>query len=212
MKFKTVTLGNGATEIINVDSPPSLIRRGVLSLKVTEKGKLVTTPVYIVEYAKEQGGVDLVSVFAIKKGSTVPEKDFEVVTEELKYKDSTFLGKFANNMLKNQKNIPEKRTVRVKPPLFIAPVVIGVGTFTGKIERGFYERERDRFKMIGNKEMAVEYGSNTGVFIGLNSVKWEKTYVNAGDLVQDFVADKQLWFDFGAQNKPQFKSESHGQI
>lgn len=204
MKLKEITLGNNTMQLVSVDTPPKLIRRGVLSMVLADnKQEKVAKPIYIVEYAEELGGTDLVSVYGVKANSKVVEKDYEVIVEKQSYGKDTFLGELANKV--HGKNLPDKRVVRTKPPLFIAPVVIGVGTFTGKTELGFYERAKDRFVTTGTG-VGVEYGKNTGVFIGLNSIKWEKTFINASDTLQSFVADKTLWFDIAT---PQFKSETH---
>lgn len=208
MKLKELTLGNNSMQVVNVDTPPTLIRRGVLSM-VTKQGMLqevVVKPIYIVEYAEEVGGVDLVSVFGLKANSKMPEKDYEVIIQKQGFKTTTFLGDLASKV--KGKDLPEKKVIRTKPPLFIAPVVTGVNTFTGKTELGFYEREKDRFITTATGA-GIEYGENTGVFVGLSSVKWEKTFVNAGDTVQSFVADKLLWFDLVSPDIPQFKSETH---
>lgn len=211
MNFKEITLGDGTVTLISVDSTPNLIRRGVLTLTVEEEGQKVKKPIYIVELAEENGGgADIVSVYGIKANSNVVQKDYEEIIVKAGYKETTELAKVASKVLKARKGgVPQKRELRTKPPLFLAPVVESIGTFTNVVERGFFEREPDRFRMEDGKPY-IQYGKNTGVFIGLNSIKWEKAYVNARELADRYITDKELWFDFGTKNQPQFKSETYG--
>lgn len=207
MNFKEVTMGDGNIELIDVDTPPKLIRRGVLSMKQVEKGKEVLKPIYVIEHAEELGGADIVAVYRVKENSKPVVKDFQSVETRFKYRESTFLGGLANKKLEAQKEVPVKRKVENKPPLFLAPITLGVGTFTGKLERGFYEREQDRF-VLDNGKPKIQYGENTGVFIGLDSVKWDKAFVNAGDSINQYVQDKLIWFDLQNAGKHPFKSDS----
>lgn len=205
MEFRQVTMGEGQVELVDVTTPPKLIRRGVLSMKTVEKGKEVLKPIYIVEHAEEQGGADIVSVYTVKEGSQPPIKDFETIERKFKYKEGTYLGKLANRLLGD--SAPVKKVVEDKPPLFLAPVTYAKGTFTGNFERGFYEREKDRFTVSEGK-MKIIYGDNTGVFIGLDSVKWDKAYVDAGDLTSKYVQDKMLWFDLNVSGQFPMKSDA----
>lgn len=193
MNFKEITLGNGEQSVIDVDAPPKLIRRGALSIKNAKGEK---DPIYIVELAEETGDVDIVRVYKAKKGMHPPMKDFEVVEKEPKFAGETKLGEMANLLLKKQ-SPKKKRTYVDNPPLFIAPIQYSEDTFTGKYGKGFYERTKDQFVNRDGKP-AIAYGKNTGVFIGLDSIHWDKAYVDASSIVQDFVSDKELWFNLGS--------------
>lgn len=194
MQFKEVKLSNGAGEIIDVSATPKLIRRGVLSVKSNESGEEVSKPIYVVELAEEATGSDIASVYRVKPGSNPPIKDFDREEKELKYRESTYLGKLANASLKKAGKKQRKVEVVEKPPLFLAPVTTAINTFTGELERGFFEREKDQLTIDSGKVKMV-YGQETGVFIGLKLIMWEKAFVNTGDLVSQYIQDKAIWFD-----------------
>lgn len=211
MKYTEIQVGDGQSTLLDVKSKPALIRRGTLTMRVKAKDSLISKveekPVYIVELAEEPYGTNIVSVFSavqVGKGDhLVVQKAYTETITQPSFKNTTFLGKVAQKV--HEKNLKPKRIVTTKPPVFLAPVVPGVDTFTREEGLGFYEREPDKF-VIKDGQPTIEYGKNTGVFICLNSIKWDKAYVNAGQLIQDYVADKQLWFNLGG-DKPQFKSE-----
>lgn len=192
MRFKEITLGNGDKKILDVDAPPKLIRRGTYKLE-DNKGRAV--PFYIIELAEEAGDVDLARVYAVKKDSNPPMKDFDVQEVKPAYRGGTTLGRIANERLRKQKPKSQRKIID-KPPLFIATIQEGIDTFTGGYGRGFYERAKDEFRNGGGKPV-IQYGQNTGVFISLNSVEWEKAYVDASSLVKDYITDKELWFNLG---------------
>lgn len=211
MKYTEIQVGDGQNVLLDVTSTPTLIHRGTLTMKVKSRDGLVNKveerPIYIVELAEEPHGANVVSVFtAVQEGTedhVVVQKAYTENITKPAFKGTTFLGKVAQKV--HEKNLKPKREVTTKPPVFLAPVVMGVDTFTQEHGLGFYEREPDKFVMKDGQP-SIEYGKNTGVFICLNSIKWGKAYVNAGQVIQDYVADKQLWFNLGG-NKPQFKSE-----
>nr|DAI05888.1 MAG TPA: hypothetical protein [Herelleviridae sp.] len=203
MNFTEVISPNGDSSLIDVTNPPILIRRGTLSIKTKIDNKAVEKAIYIVELAEETSGTDVVSVYKAKTINGVVQKDF--VTEEVKqgYKSTTFLGDLAQKV--KGSDLRGKRYISTKPPLFLAPVVFGKDTFTGVEERGFYEREEDRH-VIQDGKPAIQFGDNTGVFIGLSSIKWERVYVDMNDVAKGYLANKQVWFNLEGNN-PQFKSE-----
>lgn len=211
MKYTEIQVGDGQSTLLDVKSKPALIRRGTLTMKVKSRDSLISKveekPVYIVELAEESYGTSVVSVFsAVQERSgdhVVVQKAYTENITKPSFKGTTFLGKVAQKV--HEKSLKPKRVVTTKPPVFLAPVVMGVDTFTQEHGLGFYEREPDKFVMKDGHP-SIEYGKNTGVFICLNSIKWDKAYVSAGQLIQDYVADKQLWFNLGG-TKPQFKSE-----
>lgn len=198
--YTEITVGDGQTTLLDVNSSPKLIRRGVLTMKVKSRElgmrKMIEKPIYIVEVAEEGYGTSIASVFqAVQEGegdNIVVQKAYKESITQQAFKESTFLGKVAQKV--HSKNLKPKRVVTTNPPVFLTPIVLGTDTFTGMSGLGFYEREPDRF-VIHDGKPTIEYGKNTGVFICLNSVKWEKVYVSAGQIVQDYIADKQLWFN-----------------
>lgn len=193
MNFIEASL-NGYRTLIDTESTPTLIRRGVLSLK-TDKG---LQAIYIIEHAEEKESDDIVSVYAVKKDSNPPVKDFEAKEVYYKYRESTLLGKLANQVFSKKLSKPEEK-VEEKPPLFLAPITEGTDTITEVEGPGFYEREPDKFRIKEGKPF-VEYGENTGVFIGLNSIKWEKAFVQTRGLLEDYIRDKEIWFDMNLES------------
>lgn len=205
MNFVEVTNPNGEASLIDVNNPPTLIRRGVLSLKTKVNDTVEEKPIYIVELAEELSGTDIVSVYKVKAIDGTVQKDYIEERVTPKFKSTTFLGELAQKV--KGKSIKEQRRVETKPPLFLAPVVNGVDTFTGIEGRGFYEREEDRHILLPDGKPGIAYGDNTGVFIGLSSIRWDKVYVDVDSIAKGYLSQKQIWFNLEGQ-KPQFRSET----
>lgn len=203
MNFTEIISPDGSSSLVDVMSPPVLIRRGTLSIKTKQDGKVAEKAIYIVELAEELSGTDVIAVYKAVTIDGVVQKDYTEKVIKQGYKESTFLGELAQAV--KGKNLKERRTVETKPPLFLAPITLGVDTFTGLEEKGFYEREEDRH-VIQDGRPAIKFGDNTGVFIGLSSIKWEKVYVDMNDVTKGYLANKQIWFNLEGNN-PQFKSE-----
>ena len=205
MNFTEVISPNGEASLIDVNNPPTLIRRGVLSIKTKVNNEVKETPVYIVELAEELTGTDVVSVYKVKEIGDSIQKDYIEEKVTPRFKSTTYLGELAQKI--KGRSIKEQRRVETKPPLFLAPVVNGIDTFTGIEGKGFYEREEDRHILLPDGKPGIAYGDNTGVFIGLSSIKWDKAYVDVESITKGYLSQKQIWFNLDGQ-RPQFRSEA----
>ena len=85
--------------------------------------------------------------------------------------------------------VKEKR--KVNPPLYIADIEEGIDTFDGKRKLGFYDRIPDKIYMLQNKVIKTEHSDRTGIFIGLDRIKWFKSYVPF-DSVVDIANQKRV--------------------
>jgi hypothetical protein len=185
---------NDWTELINPNTDVlRYIKKGVLYVR--------KEPFYVVELVKENQ-VAYVIVYKVHPGTEDNPKKAatEVVVTNGKYSTRSTLAQLASRYF------PSKKTTKwiPKPPVFIAPVVPNQkDTFTGKYESGFFEREEDRFDVIGGEKKFIR-GENTGVFIGLSSINWEDGYsIPTESLVKALVEyqTKDDFFDFTGNNQ-----------
>lgn len=154
---------------------------------ITKEPIMYNKPIYIVEHLVDPTSFDVVIVYSIKDNSKPPVKAFDEVKYETQYKGSTSLGALAN-----QVGIKTKRkSIQERPPLFVTPVLQGVDTFTGQEGMGFFEREKDNFRASGK----VIEGAQTGVFITLDSVTWNHTFVPAHNVLSDYLTVRDVWFN-----------------
>lgn len=170
-------------ELLTLDKTPKIIRRGVL--RVAKK------PIYIVELIEDDEEVEpYVVVYDVQPGSNPPEKAFNRKEINKGFKNTTVLGELA----KKQFRVKKKYKAVENPPLFMAPIIDGTGTFTQQFGRGFYEREKDVLKLTesGNR---VIYGAPTGVFINLSSIDWIKAFIATEDIIKEQNAMRTLWYD-----------------
>lgn len=170
-------------EIEKLDSIPRMVYVGTLT--VNKK------PMYIVEVLEEFQGANpqYVTVYEVEKGSNPPIKAYKRERVTRKYKASTELGKLASMMFKPK--VTERKVTN--PPLFLTDIVEGQDTFTGKFGRGFYEREKDSIT-ISDGSPKVIHGQSTGVFIGLDSIAWNKITIAPDDILLEYEARKALWY------------------
>lgn len=175
---------------------PNVLRRGVLSLKVKKDKTLLNKesyelkPIYVVELMQENEQLSFVTVYEPHPNSNPVIKAYEKVKKKKSFSTETKLGQIANSTIK----IPEKVIYQDKRPLFMAPVMDGVDTFTKVRGRGFYEREKDGIVVSGVGATFKE-GKATGVFIGLDTIVWKDTVVLTSDILKQFEVNKQIWFN-----------------
>lgn len=180
--------------MINLDPNDLMyIKRGVLYVE--------KKPYYIVDLIKEQG-MSYVMVYRVHPGTDDNPKKLaqELSVKEQVFSNNTRLGQLANAI------IPSKvaKTWVVKEPVFMAPVLpVGLNTFTGQEESGFYEREEDKMTVQGGEKRMVR-GKNTGVFIGLSSIVWEeKIHIPTSSLLQsltNYQQQQDIFYDLQGNN------------
>lgn len=154
-------------------------------------------PVYIIDMLEESDGVkDYVTVYEAhrprftEQGEEVkPTKAYDRVPREIgAYRPTTVLGKIASKAFPSKKKV----TLEERPPLFMAEIVEGIDTMTGKEGLGFYEREKDEVT-LNEKGVNRKHGELTGVFISLDSITWEKVRVPSDDIIDEYLARKYLY-------------------
>lgn len=161
-------------------------------------------PVYIVEYYDDGTSDTYVSVFnvaevsrkenASREAKKYPRKAYEVRNIKKGFAGNTVLSDLAAKIYK-----PKEYTREVdKPPMFVAPIQYGKDTFQENEGMGFYERTKDRFvrKTKGSKDVSIEPGNQTGVFISLDSIDWRKKSVPTNDIINSYQSRKSLWSRF----------------
>lgn len=180
---------------------PSSVRTGVLYVDkpapfadpVTNKITYVKTPIYVLDwYHNPQGGDsledDLIFAFTpvykrLETGELDVGKAKESHTVAI-YDKTSKLGLALGNP-------PTLTQVTTKPPVFIAPVTLGVDTFTHQQGKGFYERTPDKFS-AGNGNLMP--GKNTNIFVGLESIKWSEPNYLVGPNRKDYDQLLSTWF------------------
>ena len=172
--------------VFTLKETPTQLRRGTL---YAEK-----QAIYIIEIL-DDGNVPLyATVYEVQPNSKPPMKAYQQVGQTFSFKTSTALGRLAS---KHVKVAPSKKNVEL-PPLFMAEIVNGTDTFTGKHGTGFWERERDRTQLLKDG-VEVIHGDRTGVFIELSSITWEKLIIPTEEVIREVQANKILFFGFGAE-------------
>lgn len=144
--------------LLKFDKEPYLIIREI----VTDNGNR-----YIAAY-----GV-ATDVYKKSEGEVV-RKAYTMVQKPALFTGGSVMSRKAQQIFARKE---EERAVE-RPPKFIAPVIVGTDTFTGKVGYGFYEHTDDR-------EVAGEFiqGKPTGVFISLDLVKFGDTKIDEGSLI-----------------------------
>lgn len=161
-------------------------KRTALSLLGTEN--TVNTPIYYVEYLEDPYGLDTVTIFQPKIVEGVVTKAFNVKELSVGYNTGSILGQLAGDLK------PKKSQIEYvdSPPLYVAILDKGRDTLTDEYGLGFYDRVPDRITADGN----IKEGVPTGVFITLSSIKWIKTVVPTGPILEDKLNIRRAWFDF----------------
>lgn len=181
--------------IANATFPP-LVHRGVLRLKGKDsEGRATYEPIYLVEMLEVEGVKELVTVFKPHPDSSIekPIRDYTLRTVEKTYSKKTRLGKLASTLNSDSKG----NIILEKPPLFMAMIEQGVDTFSGKAELGFKEKEPDTTTIDKGKLVTI-HGGDTGVFIGLSSIKWNETVVATEELLRKIRSRQEvLSYGFG---------------
>ncbi|AHZ09629.1 hypothetical protein FP74_gp167 [Bacillus phage CAM003] len=155
-------------------------------------------PHYIVELVKEPNNVIYAVVYDVHtphpKGQGLqPKKKAKRVKEHMnRFSTSTLLGRIANKMVRakyNEKWVEE-------PPLFVAPVVLGNSTLSGRRGAGFYEREKDELKPKAG-ELVMVRGENTGVFVALDDIHWFGDFsVPVESIIKAIIKEQEQKSDF----------------
>lgn len=104
------------------------------------------------------------------KASYMETKDFQRFRID---KNASALSKHLGDKLQQDNQVKQLR-VYYKPALFVAPILQGEDSVTNNFGLGFPEMKKSKMTgPINGKYAQVE---PTGVFIGLNNVKWIKDY------------------------------------
>lgn len=111
-----------------------------------------------------------------------------------KFSSQSKLGIAVNQLFNQRKKkkpmvkVKEKR--QVNPPLYIADIEEGIDTFDGQRKLGFYDRIPDKIYMLQHKVIETEHAERTGIFIGLDRIKWIKSYIPFSSVI-DLADQKQ---------------------
>lgn len=162
---------------------PKRLRTGVLLIN--------KEPLYIVELVIASSGVyDYVTVYeAMGKDLDTAQKSYQTKSVTYGYSTGTSLGKLANKIFKPQK----KDKVETNRPLYMSSIEEGQDTFNKEsYGYGFRDKTKVTTTIKGN-EVVSSGGDNTGVFITLNSIHWQKkdTIMTDG-MLEDIKARKTL--------------------
>lgn len=87
-------------------------------------------------------------------------------------KERPYEGTDLAKHLNNKRKLKVKRKFNYLPAIFTTPVINGTDTITGNWGLGFPEMHKK--VLIGPKTGKYEKMEKTGIFIGLNNVKWLK--------------------------------------
>ena len=87
-------------------------------------------------------------------------------------KEKPYKGTDLAKHLNNKRKLKVKRKFNYLPAIFTTPVINGADTITGNWGLGFPEMHKK--VLIGPKTGKYEKMEKTGIFIGLNNVKWLK--------------------------------------
>lgn len=164
-------------KLITLANEPHYNRRGILMMNL--KGK--KSPIYIGEY---QTDIPLIAIYGVRTkvvgGKEFYDKDYiETKHKEYKYSSRTTLGALASAA---KGNTPTVKIIKeYQAPLFRAKIVEGTDTFTGRRGFGFYEQEPDTVTDEG-----IEENGKTGVFIGLDSFKWQNVTYSPRKVLDDY--------------------------
>lgn len=171
---------------------PDLVHRGLLkmNLKDPQTGERVKTPVYLCEIVEEGREKRFVSVYKPHSKDAPWTKRYNLVDVKQGVTGTTTLARVAQEVF-GPTRTGKKRVEEM--PVFVAPLLQGVDTFTGEHGLGFWEREQDRVLINGSKT-TVEHGKRTGVFICLTTLEWAEPVVPTGDLVTRSRAQETLWY------------------
>lgn len=171
---------------------PDLVHRGLLRMNLIDPHtkEKVKTPVYLCEIIEEQRERRFVSVYKPHSINEPWTKRYNTVDVKQGITGTTTLARIAQDVFGPSK-VSKKRIEEM--PVFVAPLLIGVDTFTGASGLGFWEREQDRVLVNGTKT-TIEHGKRTGVFICLSTLEWAEPVVPTGDLVSRSRAQEALWY------------------
>lgn len=157
-------------------------RTGVLYVLDTDINEKV--PTYVVEeqyYDRNDRYYRVYGVFK-KNGKAYPIKDYKEVPKPDKQDElrgTSNLVKLAKRMFKGSKKKPQILKAE-KPPLFMAPGMNGVDTFTGQKCFGFKEYSPDKY-LQGNY---IE-GQPTGVFLNIDLIRWGDAKIDIDDIINN---------------------------
>lgn len=87
-------------------------------------------------------------------------------------KEKPYEGTSLAQHLNNRRKLKVKRKFNYLPAIFTTPVINGTDTVTGNWGLGFPEMHKK--VLVGPKTGKYEKMEKTGIFIGLNNVKWLK--------------------------------------
>lgn len=146
-------------------------------------------PIYWVEHIEENND-EYVFVYGIHdKNEEKPQKAYRVEEVTKTLHGGTYLSNRIKSLMPTKKQYKKV----YKDPLFIANVIpsgIGIDTVTGRSGKGFFERQREE-RVTTSKGITIKGGEYTGVFISLESVKWNRSYTPLDSIVQYYKATKE---------------------
>lgn len=140
------------------------------------------TPYYFIEHVEEELSEYVIVYDIHDKGDTEnPQKKYRVEPYQKTIPGGTPLSNLIKSMMPKRKY--SKKIV--EEPIFVANIIpLGTDTVTGKVGKGFFEREKDRTIHTQKEPIKVIHGKYTGIFIGLSSVKWNRTYTPLESVVE----------------------------
>ena len=139
-------------------------------------------PYYFIEHVEEELS-EYVIVYDIhdKDEKDNPQKKYRIEPYQKTIPGGTPLSNLIKSMMP-QRKYPKKV---VEDPIFVANIIpLGTDTITGKVGKGFFERDKDRPQYSEKEPMKIIHGKYTGIFIGLTSVKWNRTYTPLESVVE----------------------------
>lgn len=148
------------------------------------------TPIYFIEHVEEDFG-EFVLVYDIhdRKNTEKPEKKYHMEKHKPNIQGGTFLSNIIQDRIDKSTKTKYKRVV--EEPIFIAQIIqLGIDTVTGKTGKGFFERRKDEL-IMSSKGNYIKHGDYTGVFIGLESIKWIKSYTPLEDVIKQYKQQKE---------------------
>ena len=140
------------------------------------------TPYYFIEHVEEELS-EYVIVYDIhdKDEKDNPQKKYRIEPYQKTIPGGTPLSNLIKSMMP-QRKYPKKV---IEDPIFVANIIpLGTDTITGKVGKGFFERDKDRPQYSEKEPMKIIHGQYTGIFIGLTSVKWNRTYTPLESVVE----------------------------
>ena len=144
-------------------------------------------PIYIVEHVEEDLS-EYILVYDVQEGTEEPMKKFTTMSVNTHTIPG---GTKLSNIIKSR--IPPRIQYKkiISEPIFVSNIIhMGTDTVTGKVGKGFFERARDK-EVLSESGRKIIPGDYTGVFIGLSSIEWRKSYTPLDSVVETYRRQKE---------------------